>query len=172
MATKKTLSGASGGFGGMLAGLNAGLESDNKNRFKRIEKEEDRRFQLAKAIAVSDNKFNREQNFAMPAPGQEFGQLTQKQLFDQNEKNRKINSSQDFPSMDELAALKSGKLTGDKYADLSPDQAAEIIKEIARRYGYQNAADREEVEDEGFLGIGRKTRKVPTYAAPQNQFQR
>jgi len=55
MATKSELDyrvkAAGGPLAGILSGLNKGFETENKNMFKRSEKMDDRRFQIAKMMA-------------------------------------------------------------------------------------------------------------------------
>lgn len=66
MASDYRTKASRGGFGGALEGLNKGIREDNKNRFKRAEKQSDRDFQTAKMMAQQmlrgeQNQFNREQ---------------------------------------------------------------------------------------------------------------
>lgn len=163
------------GFGALLSGLRTGSDTLAKNRFERNQKIDDRRFEMAKMMAqnlfsreTEMMKYNREQNPGQPMYGMP-GQLTVKQLLEQNEKNRKLEEGEE-PSADELVAFETGKLPGEKYEGLEEEQMAAVIAELAKQKGFSKSGSREEVESPGFLGMGKKTKKLPIYS--KNQFQR
>lgn len=169
------------------------MAEDNKNMFKRNQELEKRRFDVAKMMARNmfnrENemmRWNREQNIGQPMPGQTAAFLTPKQLFEQNEKNRKIKENsaggQHKVTLNELQALTSGRLTPAMIQQLVPkgkniplDQQIALIANLAKNRGFSPAGESEIETGEkqgGFLGMGAKPvkRKIPVYS--NNQFQR
>lgn len=173
MASDTGTKAARGGWGGVLSGLNEGLEASNKNRYDRDTKENQRRFELAKMYAqdmlqkerqTNQNQYQRDQ---WTKRTQENDRLQRERMNLQEElyRGRPSKEKEEAPSMDEIIALASGELVGDKYEDVNNDDETEasIVSEIAKRYGYQQSGEREK-------GALWWKKKIPTYS--KNQFSR
>lgn len=174
MASKSKATGASGAFGGLMAGVNASLESDNKNRFKRIEKSADQRFQIAKMYASDElardrNMFDRQQQDIM-SRNRDFQQQVWKKMADDN-KAQEVDPN-------EMAAFTTGKFTPAMtkgLGELALEDQIALIAEMAKQKGFAQSGEREVETGEkegGVLWMGKRPvkRNIPVYS--KNHFQR
>lgn len=171
MATKRA-TGASGGFGGTLAGINAAMESDNKNRYALNKENNRRRFEADKMLATDRlarerNLFDREQSDVM-AQNRAF----QSRVWDKMEADKKAQEV----DPNEAAAFTTGKFTPamlKSLGEMSLEDQIAIISDMAKQKGFEATGSRDEVSDPGgWFGLGKKTMKVPTYSKKENLFSR
>lgn len=176
MATDYRAKGYQSGFGALVEGLSSGSDDWAKNKFKRDQELEKRRFDIAKMTTQEQNTQKRHEETLRQRAELEYAQM---QLRRELAKNKSQRSDKIDPN--DLVAMTTGKFTPtmqESLGNLSPEEQISVIRELARQKGFSQSGEIEEDTGEKkdkFLGIFGGTpvkRKRPVYSASENQFGR